>query len=363
MDTAIVKVLTRSIALCMLLHLPAHVAGNHQTGREPLAAIPPCDLVFHGRDFRYVHPDLPDKPLSHGDNLPVEFYLHAGIPRQYRPVMHAAAAELNMRVGFRMIAIRSAIDRGDMNQRRNDSRNVIYWDDYWANSGGIEWSEVIRVMEAASTHIQPVVGPEPWLTISDVDIVVYGEKPNTAAGIARVMFSAALYRLGVERSLVLDADLVDLQDMLIERLSSLDGEAFHDMVVQTMVAKGIEVPDAGAADVQDWIIGAVNAERGAGARLASFEDLRELWIDGFSMDLERLNTAVVLKNHMLHEFGHALGLAHNEVVDSLMNPGYRVTAVPSFPADLLVEHDFDDPAVHGLGCTYDLDRSRRRNPL
>ena len=350
--------MTRWIVLLSVC-LPGSVMG--QPSGDPLLSTPPCDLAFHGRHFTYLNPDLPDAPLSHGDSLPVEFYLHAGIPPRHRPVMHAAAAELNSRLGFRMIAIRSEIDRGDLHRRWNDSRNVIYWDDYWANSGGIESTGEVRVMEAARTHIHPVAGPEPWITISEVDIVVYGEKPNTAAGLVRVMFSNTLRRLGVDRSRWEDADLIDLQGMLIERLSSADDEVFRGMVVQLMSDKGMDVPDAGRADVQDWIIGAMNAERGE--PLASFEGLRELLIDGFSIGLERLDTSVVLKNHMLHEFGHALGLAHNENVDSLMAAGDQVTAAPAVPGDLLVEHEFDDLAVHGLGCIYDLDRSRRRNPL
>ena len=118
--------------------LPASVAG--QPSGDPLGSVPPCDLVAHGSDYRYDnrYADLPDAPLSHGEGLPVEFRVHDEFPPSHRPVIHAAAAELNMRVGFRMIAIRGEIDRGDLHRRRNDGRNVIYWDDYWASSRGID---------------------------------------------------------------------------------------------------------------------------------------------------------------------------------------------------------------------------------
>ena len=92
--------MTRRIVPCTLfvsLCLPGPIAG--QPDGDPLPAVPPCDLVFHGPDFRYRNPDLPDAPLSHGGNLPVEFRLHAEFPRSYRPVIHAAAAELNRRSG------------------------------------------------------------------------------------------------------------------------------------------------------------------------------------------------------------------------------------------------------------------------
>lgn len=341
---------------------PAFVAG--QPSGDPLASVPPCALVFHGPDLRFRYPDLPDAPLSHGGNLPVEFHLHAGIPRSYRPVIHAAAAELNMRVGFRMIAIQSEIDRGDLHRRRNDSRNVIYWDDYWAHSGGIELTEDIRVMEAATAEVRPVAGTEPWMAISEVDIVVFGEKPNTAAGLVRIMLSRTLRRLGVEPLPGEDVDLAVLQSMVIERVSTVTEGEFHEMVIQLMSEKGVELPDAGGANVEDWIVDRINEESRGAEPLASFDDLRRWLIDELSVDVDRFGTSVVLKNHMLHEFGHAVGLRHYGDADNLMaNRAYRARVTPKVPGDLLVEWGFDDLAVHGLRCTYDLERLRQSNPL
>ena len=340
--------------------LPGSIAG--QPG-DPLASVPPCDLAFHGPDLRFRYPDLPDAPLSHGENLPVEFHLHAEIPRSYRPVIHAAAAELNMRVGFRMIAIRSEIDREDMHGRRNDSRNVIYWDDYWAHSGGIEVTEV-RIMEAASAEIRPGAGAEPWIPISEVDIMLYGEKPNTAAGLLRIMFGRTLRRLCVEPLPGEDIDLAVLQSMVIERLSSADEGEFHDMVIQLMSDKGVELPEGSEANVEDWIVDRINEERLGAEPLASFEDLRRWLIGEFSVDVDRFGTSVVLKNHMLHEFGHAVGLRHYGDAENLMaDRAYRIRVTPRVPGDLLVGLQFDDLAVHGLRCTYDLGRLRQSNPL
>ncbi len=48
---------------------------------------------------------------------------------------------------------------------------------------------------------------------------------------------------------------------------------------------------------------------------------------------------------------------------SLMADGARIMPVPAVPGQLLVEHEFDDLAVHGLRCTYDLDRLKQSNPL
>ena len=219
------------------VYLPASAAG--QPSGDPLASVPPCELVLHGPDYSYANHDLPDAPLSHGENLPVEFHLHDEIPRSYRPVIHAAAAELNMRVGFRMIAIRSEIDRGDLHRRRNDARNVIYWDDYWANSGGMELTAEIRTMRAATAEIRPVAGAEPWVAISEVDIAVFGEKPNTAAGRLRILFGRTLRRLGVEPLPGEDVGLAGLRSMVVERLSTASEGEFHDMVIQLMSDNGV----------------------------------------------------------------------------------------------------------------------------
>ena len=342
--------------------LPGSVAS--QPSGDPLASVPPCALVFHGPDLGFAYPDLPDAPLSHGENLPVEFHLHAEIPRSYRPVIHAAAAELNMRVGFRMIALGSEIDRGDLHRRRNDSRNVIYWDDYWAHSGEIELTEEIRIMEAAAAEIRPVAGAEPWIPISEVDIVVFGQKPNTAAGLARIVFGRTLRRLGVEPLPGEDVDLAGLRSMVIERLSTASEGRFRDMVIQLMSEKRVELPEAGEANVEDWILDRINEERRGAEPLGSFDDLRRWLIGEFSIDVDRFDTSVVLKGHMLHEFGHAVGLRHYGDADNLMADGAdRIRVTPRVPVDLLAESEFDDLAVHGLRCTYDLGRLRQSNPL
>lgn len=354
--------------ICVLLFILFMLLSNDTLGNQvsgvPFSSIHPCHLIYHGRHFRYRYPNLPNLPLSHGDKFPVRFYLHTDIPRKNRPVVYAAAAELNMKVESQMIEIQSKIDNGDMNLRWGDSKNVIYWDDYWANSGGIESSEEIRAMEAAATFIDPVKGPEPYITISEVDIMIYGEKPNTATGLVRVMFNQSLRRLGLE-PMSEDVDLKVLQNRLIERLSDVDREGFYDMVIRLMREKGIDFsPNSSRADIQNWIISAINAERKNAKSLTSFEDFRDLFIEEFSINLEQFDTSVVLKNNMLHEFGHALGLSHHEYVNGLMfDRLLHITPVPRVPRDLLIQNEFDDLAIHGLRCIYDLDRLKQTSPL
>ena len=132
-----------------------------------------------------------------------------------------------------------------------------------------------------------------------------------------------------------------------------------------MREKGINFsPNASRADIQNWIINAINAERKNARPLTSFEDFRDLFIEEFSIDLGQFDTSVVLKNNIVHEFGHAVGLSHHEYINGLtFDRLLHITPAPKVPRNLLVQNDFDDLAIHGLRCIYDLDLLRQISPL
>ena len=101
--------------------------GNLALGR-PVTSLHPCYLTRHGRSYKIWPSALPDWPLSHGGNLPVDFHMHDSVPMRYRPVVRAAAAEWNRAAGFRAIAIHREIDYSDsVSQHVPDSKNLIYW--------------------------------------------------------------------------------------------------------------------------------------------------------------------------------------------------------------------------------------------
>ena len=337
--------------------------GNPVLGR-PLADLNPCLLVMHGRHFGKLTtgpdlhygilaglPDPPDLPLSHG-SLPLEFELHHSVPPRYRSVFEAAAAEWNTKAGLELIAIRGEIDRRDVSHRwGQDSRNVVYWE-------GVSATEPLAAYQTAgATAIKSAAASphEERLLVTEVDVTMYDVSTSTSLDLAREMLARSLRRAGVEDPA---EDIGDegLQARWLGRLSSMSDKELHAWVVQLMHDKGVRLPiPSSGADREEWIVAAMNARMEHVERLTSFEDLRAWLVAGFSIDLDTLDdSATLLKDYVLHEFGHALGLRHNPDPDSLMHGGLHITPVPATPRNYPAPTGVDDAALHGLTCTYDV---------
>ena len=84
---------------------------------------PMClDLTFpHQDQAGYI------RPIAF-EALPIEYYLHESIPREYRPFFYVAADTWNRRLQQEVIRISSAIDHNPINIEHNlsDQKNVIY---------------------------------------------------------------------------------------------------------------------------------------------------------------------------------------------------------------------------------------------
>ena len=326
--------------------------GNPKLGR-PLTSLHPCHLTAHGRHYRAWFPGLPDLPLSHAGNLPVEFHMHHSIPRRYRPAVRAAAAEWNEAAGFHAVAIHSEIDHGDGRRRHiPDSKNVIYW----MSEIGTESSPLH--ITAGATDIKSLDSSHgSFVLIDEVDIFIY--EVATGLGLARELFVRSLRRAGVSIHPG-EADIESLQRLWLEVLSNMSREHFRAWVIRLMQEKGIRLVEYDRGRVDDWIITAIDRRIGTVEPLRSFDDLRGWLMDGFSVDLEQLREHVdrnpLVKGYLLHEFGHALGLGHNPDAESLMHSGLEITPVPVTPR-IRTPAKVDEVAVHGLACTYEVGSS------
>ena len=321
--------------------------GNPVVGR-PLTSLHPCYLAMRPRHLGFWASGFPDLPLSHGENLPVEFYMHNSVPTRYRPVVRAAAAEWNEAAGFHAIAIHREIDHGDTGRRDiPDSRNVIYW----SPRSDTEPSPVHMI--AGQAAIQSLSAPQgdSFVLITEVDIIIYA----AAAGLGpvRKLFENSLRRAGVTQAV--GADIASLQRRWLDVLAGMSREHFREWVKELMHEKYIFAWDHGQARFDRWILDAMNERLGNREPLRSFDDLRSWLAEGFAVDLEQLRDHVdrhpPVKDYLLHEFGHALGLDHHPDPGSLMHSGMEITPVPAVPG-IGVPATVDDVAVHGLACRY-----------
>ena len=330
----------------------------------------PCDLMGHGRDVygdRYInqYPYISDFPLIRRQ-LPVEFHLNYSISEQHRLVAYEAALEWNRKVGFRLIIINDEIDHSEWNapQQIPRPKNVIYWlnDDQYegftSRRGSTRTSS--GTIDFQLTSFTTSTPHTPYVFIHDTDILMHAER-NTVMGTARWLLTRHLNRMGVEYSE--DMSTVELQNLFMERLPIMNSDDFYNMVIKLMEDKYVTLPNGEPEDIQSWIIEEVNAEMDDIQPLTSSEDFRDLIIREYTLDLTSIsNSTVLFKNHLLHEFGHALGLKHNDEPNSLMRWAH-ITPVPRFPRTFTIPKHIDDLALHGLSCVYDLEDLKQRLPL
>lgn len=339
---------------------------------QPDIEFNPCDLMLHGRDiYGKIHitqyPHISDFPLIR-KRLTVEFHLNNSIPEEYRPAAHEAALEWNRKAGLMLIAISDEIDHSQWTPQQIPQislpKNVIYWLDKDQYEDLAEKHEITRPsagrIEFQSTSVDISMPYTPYVFLYDTDILMHAER-NTVMGTVRGLLTRHLNRMGVEYPE--DMDTVELQHLFIERLSKMNSDDFYNMVIQLMEDKEVTLPNGEPEDIQKWIITAINAEMDDIQPLTSFEDFRDLIIREYTLDLTSIsNSTVLFKNHLLHEFGHTLGLAHTEEPDSLMR-GAHITPVPRFPRTLTIPQFVDDLALHGLSCSYNLEDLRPILPL
>ncbi len=320
---------------------------------QPYLPINSCYLMHNGRSlYESQNPDtpipgnIPSNPL-YFDNLPIEFHLNDSIPQQYRDVFGESASEWNIAANSEMIRISDEIDHSDVRSR--DFKNVIYWlnDDQYNLEDITLQNGAAKVAAETFIEVHPVDPSSSYIFIADVDIIIY-EEQNVISEYIHQVFTRHLKRAGIEPSE--NMNVMDFQRFFIDRLSNMSSDNFYEMVAQMLKDKGIILMNKKAA--QSWVISQINAQL-KDIELTSFEDLQALMIEGLSSNFASiLNSTVLLSNNILHEFGHALGLKHNNVLNSLMHSGFKITLIPNFFENITVPKQIDRLALQGLLCSY-----------
>ena len=356
------KSLHKLVIMCLVFFM----FGQQLKGQFIRSYTDPCDFVesahlYHSpfySSFRQLLnlPDpesVPRLPLSHGENFPIEYYLHKSIPEQNRSVFYNTFSEWNTRVGFRMFVVKG-IDYGDIHliDNRRDQRNVIYWfnEEEWNrmytqyNAGSEEsplsnLSDLLTAVALPMLHLDNIDDSSSYLLISDVDLIIR-EEFTTNVQVIRWQFMQRLQYLGLQPPM--DADVEYLQSMLVQYLSNMSPESFRDLMIQQMQDVGID-----PSSYTD--------------RVAFFENIRKETIRDYSLDLstESLSNSDYLRNTVLHELGHAIGLGHSDNEDSLMYSGYA-NEVSRY---ILTPKYIDSGTIYKLSCIYNLEYLRQAHPL
>ena len=328
---------------------------NYTLGNQSHLQMNPCDLMFHARDISQdIYPEISDFTLSR-ISLPVEFHLNDSIPEQHRPIIREAASEWNTKSEQSLITISDEIDESQWNtaQQNQSSRNIIYWltEDQYNIEDITERNNTLMLGGKTFFQPYPYMSPSiPYIFIHNTYIIIYGESHNFM-NLARWIFSVHLEVIGIKPPE--NTDALGLQRIFVKRLSEINDDEFYNMIIEVIKDKEITPPSDKPEEIQEWFIREVNAEIENIQPLTSFEDLRALMIEEYSLDIVSTskNSSVILKNRMLHEFGHAFGLDHNEKPGSLMYDGRNMTPVPYFPKNHVVPKHVDDLALHGLSCS------------
>ena len=317
-----------------------------------------CGLMHNGISlYKSQNPDTPipnnisSNPLSF-DNLPIKFHLNDSVPSQYRDVFSEVASEWNKETQVEMIRISDEIDHSDI--KNQDFKNVIYW----LNEGQYNIEDITlqngSAKIAAETFIEvyPMDPSSSYTFIADVDIIIY-EEQNIISEYIQWIFTRHLRRTGIEPSE--NMNVTELQRLFIDKLSSMNSDDFYNMIAQMLKDKGFILSSTVNKEIaQSWIISQMNAQTRDIAPFTSLEDIQALMIEEYSLDLTSiLNSTVLLSNNVLHEFGHALGLKHNNAPSSLMHSGFNTTLMPKFPKDIVVPKHTDKLARNGLLCSYE----------
>ena len=142
----------------------------------------------------------------------------------------------------------------------------------------------------------------------------------------------------------------------------MSSDDFYEMMIQWIENNGTTFnPNLSRETIESTILEEFNTRIQGIEPLTFFEDIQALLVREYSFDLTTIfDNYTFLENYVLHELGHALGLNHSYIPNSLMYNKFNPIPIPKFPRQIVIPKPVDNLALYGLLCSYEeLDHLKR----
>ena len=308
-------------------------------------------------------------------SLPIEYYLHESIPRQYRPFFYVAVDRWNealrkfamerwnkvLRDDF--IKISSEIDRNPINTKsnRSDRRNVIYLinREFFQevstefNRNQLEDSDFFLPGMSRHSFAPPVSDePLPFLPLAEVDMMIRQEA-LTDFEMYKYNLIMSLQDLGVTKPLS-DLSVNELRRMVFFHFENMHVEEYRALVIRDMErtrdAISNNSPTMTEHDPQklNQDIEEVRNMESRRLRFLKYDQILNL----LNVDLEMMETqsSITLVNAIMHEIGHGFGLNH---IPSNPYKPLMEASIYSEPDQITISKEVDSYALRGMRCLYE----------
>ena len=331
----------------------------------------PCQSVRHGGLFNFSGNDtfrsvlnlpdnIPNLPLSQGEDLPMGYYLHKSVPEEYRSFFYEEVLEWNTSFNRELFTIKG-IDYNEIDpiNNRKDQRNVIYWfDEDQMRDTLIMYDWTFLLEDGLNVaHNFPMIDAEniddslSYLKISDADIIIR-ERFITDIEFVRSFLLRRSRHLGIEVDD--NEDIEALQNKLVTYWEGMSIEDTRRLVVRELEYKRDQLLRSNLYTEEEidlfgrWIILSAARED------IYFASIRNNTIDSYqNINIEDLkNGNIILRNTISHELAHGLGLDHYDKRPD--NSNLMSSEIIRTPQDLILTlKPIDDDVRHSLSCTYD----------
>ena len=355
-----------------------------------------CNFVIYRDDLRIqllmknTFGFLPDHiahlPLAYKEeDFPIKYWIHEDMPEGQRKSAYEAVAEINVELDFTAFII-EGIDYNEVNfvDNRKDQKNVIYWFNQEQLFAAIlyHFSENSTPSNLVTIGGATILVPHPDMLnvvsypIFDVDILL-NNSFATDRQVLQVTLGIELNQLGIENP-PLNADVIDVYNMLIERLETINIEEFRTILIEELrqrrrleqqslneLKNKVGLPETVEAKFNESFARIDKdifvMERVPPLELQVMITNRYDAISSINLDPFQSSSSIYFKSVMKHELLHGLGLDHYEAenLKPFMRNGRDIDSVE----DILIPEQVDIYAKKSLSCLYDLDRLKQRLPL